>query len=92
MDPRVNQAAHVSKQDWRQESGLNLKRLLSWTAIVLALVISWRAADTALGRLAAGTVHAQKLHRLALALQFAGLDGVRVGWRRRLRPVDLQPC
>lgn len=68
MDPRVNQAAHVSKQDWRQESGLNLKRLLSWTAIVLALVISWRAAATALGRLAAGTVHARKLHRLALGL------------------------
>jgi len=41
----VNQAAHFREQAWRQESGSNLKRLLSWTAIVLVLVTSWRAAE-----------------------------------------------
>jgi len=41
----VNQAAHVREQAWWQESGSNLKRVLSWTAIVLVLVISWRAAE-----------------------------------------------
>lgn len=45
MNPAVNQAAHVSEQYWRQKSGLKLKRLLSWTTIVLVLVISWRAAE-----------------------------------------------
>jgi phosphonate transport system permease protein len=41
----VNQTAHVSEHYWRQERVLNLKRLLLWTAIVLVLVISWRAAE-----------------------------------------------
>lgn len=41
----MNQAAHVSRQYWRQKSALKLKRLLSWTTIVLVLVISWRAAE-----------------------------------------------
>ena len=41
----MNQTAHAREQYWRQESGLNLKRLLSWAAIVLVLVISWRAAE-----------------------------------------------
>jgi phosphonate transport system permease protein len=41
----VNQAAHVREQAWRLDSASSFKRFLSWTAIVLVLVISWRAAE-----------------------------------------------
>jgi len=38
-------AAQIGDQHWRQPSGLTLKRVLLWTAILFVLVISWRAAE-----------------------------------------------
>lgn len=45
MNPAVNQAAHVREKYWSQNNHLKLKRLLTWTAVVFVLVISWRAAE-----------------------------------------------